>query len=102
MVPGDNIRQAIITGRLALANDPGNFSEWVDAVGTVSLKTTPPDTPANLAAVGRDRVVQLRWSKSSDPDLAGYRVYRSATPLSGFAEVAKTEFTEFTTGIRPW
>ncbi len=96
VVPGDNIRQAIITGRLALANDPGNFSEWVDAVGTVSLKTTPPDTPANLAAVGRDRVVQLRWSKSSDPDLAGYRVYRSATPLSGFAEVAKTEFTEFT------
>ncbi|PKN35718.1 MAG: hypothetical protein CVU61_02540 [Deltaproteobacteria bacterium HGW-Deltaproteobacteria-19] len=96
VVPGDNVRQAIITGRLALANDPGNFSEWVDAVGTVSLKTTPPDAPANVATVGRDRIVQLRWNKSSDPDLAGYRVYRSATPLSGYVEVAKTEFTEFT------
>ncbi len=96
VVPGDNVRQAIITGRLALANDPGNFSEWVDAVGTVTLKTTPPDAPANVVAVGRDRIVQLRWNKSADPDLAGYRVYRSATPLSGFVEVAKTEFTEFT------
>jgi hypothetical protein len=94
VVPGDNVRKAVITARLALANDPGNFSEWVDAVGTVTLKTTPPDAPGNVAAVGRDRVVQLRWSKSADPDLAGYRVYRSATPLSGFAEVAKTEFTE--------
>jgi len=96
VIPGDNVRQAIITGRLALANDPGNFSEWVDAVGTVTLKTTPPDAPGNVATVGRNRVVQLHWSKSSDPDLAGYRVYRSTTPLSGFAEIAKTEFTEVT------
>jgi hypothetical protein len=96
VVPGDNVRKAIITGRLALANDPGNFSEWVDAVGTVTLKTTPPPAPANVSTVGRDRLVQLRWNKSSDPDLAGYRVYRSTTPLSGFAEVAKTEFTELT------
>jgi len=95
VVPGDNVRKAIITGRLSYPNEPGNFSEWIDAVGTVTLKTTPPDTPKRFAAVGRNKLVQLRWNKASDPDLIGYRVYRSATPLAGYLEIARTEFTEY-------
>lgn len=95
VVPGDNVRKAIITGRLAYPNSPGHYSEWIDAVGTVTLKTTPPDTPKHLTAVGRNKLVLLNWNKSSDPDLIGYRVYRSATPLAGYQEIARTEFTEY-------
>ena len=93
VVPGDNVRKAIITGYLA--DDAGNTSQWVDAVGSVTLKTTPPDKPKFVRLVGRNAAVLLSWEKSADPDLAGYRVYRSLTPLSGYQEIARTEVTEF-------
>ncbi|HAJ27502.1 MAG TPA: hypothetical protein DCG53_09720 [Syntrophus sp. (in: bacteria)] len=93
VVPGDNVRKAIITG--FLADDAGNTSQWVDAVGSVTLKTTPPDKPKSVRLVGRNTAVLLSWEKSADPDLAGYRVYRSLTPLSGYQEIARTEVTEF-------
>ncbi|MDQ5984637.1 MAG: hypothetical protein CSYNP_00332 [Syntrophus sp. SKADARSKE-3] len=92
VVPGDNVRKAVITGYLK--DDRGNVGQWVDAVGTVTLKTTPPDKPAFLKAVGRNQLILLNWGKSSDPDLASYRLYRSKTPLSGYQEIVKTEVTE--------
>jgi len=36
----------------------------------------------------------LNWEKSAAPYLAGYKIYRSNTPLSGYAEIAKTEVNE--------
>ncbi|MDQ1278328.1 MAG: hypothetical protein QG555_1370 [Thermodesulfobacteriota bacterium] len=93
VVPGDNVRKAVITGYLA--DDAGNTSQWVDAVGSVTLKTTPPDKPKSVRLVGRNAAVLLSWERSADPDLAGYRVYRSRTPLSGYQEIARTEVTEF-------
>ncbi|MEI7637201.1 MAG: right-handed parallel beta-helix repeat-containing protein, partial [Syntrophus sp. (in: bacteria)] len=92
VVPGDNVRKAVITGYLA--DDAGNTSQWVDAVGSVTLKTTPPDKPKSVRLVGRNAAVLLSWEKSADLDLAGYRVYRSLTPLSGYQEIARTEVTE--------
>ena len=93
VIPGDNVSKAIITGYLR--DDAGNTAEWVDAVGIITLDTTPPDQLKNARAVGRNNLVLLSWEKSSAPDLAGYRVYRSMTPLSGFQEVARTEFNEW-------
>ena len=93
VIPGDNVSKAIITGYLR--DDAGNTAEWVDAVGMITLDTTPPDQLKNARAVGRNNLVLLSWEKSSAPDLAGYRVYRSMTPLSGFQEVARTEFNEW-------
>jgi hypothetical protein len=93
VIPGDNVSKAIITGYLR--DDAGNTAEWVDAVGIITLDTIPPDQLKNARAVGRNNLVLLSWEKSSAPDLAGYRVYRSMTPLSGFQEVARTEFNEW-------
>lgn len=93
VLPGDNARRAIITGYLK--DDAGNAAQWVDAVGTATLKTTPPGKPAFLKTVGRNGLVLLNWGKSADPDLAGYRLYRSRTPLSGYQEIARTEVTEY-------
>lgn len=97
VVPGDNVFGAIITGYLT--DDAGNKAEWVDALGTVIIDTTPPDKVTGLKTVGRDKLVLLSWNKAGAADLAGYRLYRSATPLSGFQEVAKTEFNEIRDGV---
>jgi parallel beta-helix repeat protein len=93
VVPGDNVTGALITGRLT--DDAGNRAEWVDALGTVTLDTMPPERPKALRTVGRDKLVLLHWEKSAAADLAGYRVSRSPTPLSGYREIVKTEFNQF-------
>jgi hypothetical protein len=92
VLPGENVRKAIITGYLK--DDTGNTAQWVDAVGTVTLKTIPPDKPSYLKTVGRNNLILLNWGKSADPDLAGYRIYRSRTPISGYQEIAKLEVME--------
>ncbi|MBP9021279.1 MAG: DUF799 family lipoprotein [Syntrophobacterales bacterium] len=92
VVPGDNVENVIITGHLT--DDSGNRTDWVDAIGFVTLDTTPPQKPKGLTGIGRDKHNLLRWEKNADPDLTGYRLYRSQTPLTGYIEVVKTELTE--------
>ena len=93
VLPGDNIDKAIITGYLT--DDSGNTGQWIDAVGSVTLDTTPPDKPQNLTAVGRNKLILINWEKPQAADLAGYKVYRSNTPLSGYIEIGKTELNEY-------
>jgi hypothetical protein len=93
VLPGDNINKAIVIGYLT--DDAGNTTQWVDAIGSVTLDTTPPDKPKNLSIVGRNALVMLNWVKPAAADLAGYKIYRSSTPLSSYAEIAKTEINEY-------
>ncbi|MEA1935275.1 MAG: DUF799 family lipoprotein, partial [Thermodesulfobacteriota bacterium] len=90
VVPGDNVTNAIITGYLT--DDSGNTAHWIDALSAVTMDTTPPARPENLSSIGRDGLVLLKWKKNTEPDLTGYRIYRSITPLSGFEEIVRTEF----------
>jgi hypothetical protein len=39
---------------------------------------TPPAAPAGLAVLPREGGLEVLWSPSAEPDLAGYRVYRAA------------------------
>jgi hypothetical protein len=93
VLPGDNIDKAIITGYLT--DDAGNTGQWVDAVGYVTLDTTAPDKPKNLTGIGRNKLVLLNWEKPQASDLAGYKIYRSSTPLSGYVVIGKTELNEY-------
>ena len=93
VIPGDNIEKAIVTGYLR--DDSGNTAQWVDAVGSVTLLTTPPEKPKNFTGVGRNSLVLLNWEKPTAKYLAGYKIYRSSTPLSGYMEIAKTEINEY-------
>jgi glucose/arabinose dehydrogenase len=49
--------------------------------------TSPPAPPADLAAAAGDGRVDLTWSPNSEPDLAGYDVYRSTTSGSGYTKL---------------
>jgi subtilisin family serine protease len=50
--------------------------------------TVPPANPTGLASTAGNAVVNLVWTASIEPDLAGYRVYRSTTSGSGYAEIS--------------
>jgi hypothetical protein len=63
--------------------------DYVD-IASAASDTTPPAAPANVTARAGNAAVALSWTANSEPDLAGYNVYRSTstpvattTPLNG-------------------
>ncbi len=93
VLPGENVSKAVITGHLK--DSTGARADWVDALGTVTFDTIPPPKPRSFIATGRNTYINLKWDKSGDKELAGYNLYRSDTPLSGFKQLTNTEFTEY-------
>ena len=43
-----------------------------------SYDVTPPAVPTGLTATAYNVLINLSWTLNTDPDLAGYRIYRSA------------------------
>ncbi|MBM3570504.1 MAG: hypothetical protein FJX46_17325 [Alphaproteobacteria bacterium] len=70
-------------------------AEFVDPLAAVSVDTDPPDAPSGLAAAAADDKLQITWTASKAGDVVAYEVHRSATPLTGFAKLADSEFTRF-------
>lgn len=52
-------------------------------ITTVMRDTFPPATPAGLAAVPGDGSIDLSWEPNTEPDLAGYIVYRQSVASDG-------------------
>ncbi|MEI8083216.1 MAG: cytochrome c3 family protein, partial [Actinomycetes bacterium] len=75
----------------------------VDAAGNEGPKSTessaiaidniPPELPKDLSAVGGTKQVVLNWTANTEPDLAGYDVYRDGVKVNG-AIVTGTTFTD--------
>ncbi len=47
----------------------------------------PPAAPTGLTAAAGDKMVQLAWNPNTEPDLAGYNVYRSTVSGSGYVKL---------------
>ena len=99
IVPGDNVKDALVTGHLV--NEAGVAAEWIDALGNANIDTTPPKPPAQLTESSRDRAVYLSWEPNAEKDLAKYRVYRSDTPLTGYKLLKDLEDTRFLDNDQP-
>lgn len=94
VVPGDQAEQVVVSARLE--DKRGNSSLFTDALGAFTVDTQAPPAPEGLVADPAADSARLAWSAVAAKDLAGYRVYQSATPLTGFAAIADTQFTEQT------
>jgi fibronectin type 3 domain-containing protein len=60
------------------------------AVSLVLADIEAPATPIGLSTGKTATAITLSWTANSDPDLAGYNVYRSTTSGSGFTKVSSS------------
>ncbi|MEN6308400.1 MAG: LamG-like jellyroll fold domain-containing protein [Anaerohalosphaeraceae bacterium] len=67
---------------VSTANSVGQSGDSAQA--TVTTLAAPPATPSGLTAAAGDDFVTLTWNANSESDLAGYHVYRSTIPGSGY------------------
>ncbi len=56
---------------------------------------TPPAAPQAVYSVTGDRLVTLYWVRNTEPDLAGYRVYRGPAYEGPFTPLALTGVTSY-------
>lgn len=55
----------------------------------------PPAVPRGLHSITGDQEVMLIWYENTEPDLAGYRIYRSLTPSGYYYEIGQTNLDYF-------
>lgn len=55
-------------------NSESELSDWVEIV---PKDTFAPAAPSGVRAIAGTRTIELAWEPGAEPDLAGYRVYRS-------------------------
>ena len=64
----------------AQTSDPNVFYDSNVDSG-YSVDNLPPDAPRNVVAIPRGGTITLRWSANHEPDLRGYVIYRSTSPI---------------------
>lgn len=55
----------------------------------------PPAVPRGLTSITGDEEVMLMWYENTEPDLAGYRIYRSLSPDGDYYMIGETNLDYF-------
>ncbi len=76
-----------------------NVSPISAAAGGYIPDTIPPDPPKNLKAEGYGNFIKLTWSKNTEQDLAGYKIYRG---ICGGETVKVVQVEKRTREYRPY
>ena len=63
-----------------------------DQVEVTNKDIYPPKPPSEVAAISNGETISLVWSPNTEPDLAGYAVYRSG-PEKKFERITETLIT---------
>jgi len=63
-----------------------NVTGW-SITASATPTDVPPAAPTGLVATPGDSQVSLDWNDNTEPDLAGYNVYRSTTQGSGYTQI---------------
>jgi hypothetical protein len=72
-----------------LGNGREAESDLSAAIAITPEDKSPPAVPANLSAIPAPGSAELSWDRNTEPDLAGYRVYRAAAG-GAFQKIANT------------
>jgi len=72
----------------ARAHDGVQDGPWSPSALFSVLIDAPPLAPTGLLAVGGDGRITLTWNRNAEPDVAGYRLYRSLTSGGPYTLVA--------------
>jgi len=78
---------------------PWNEGPPSEEIAATPQKLTPPSPPKRLIAVPAERKIFLTWDENKEPEVAGYNIYRSLSPKTGFILITpsplnKTTFTD--------
>jgi flagellar hook assembly protein FlgD/Tol biopolymer transport system component len=74
----------------ARAEDAAVPGPWMASAHFRVAVDRPPAAPTGVAAAAGDARIDLTWRASPEPDVVGYRVYRSRTSGGDYALVAET------------
>jgi hypothetical protein len=55
----------------------------------------PPAVPRGLRSITGDEEILLTWYENTEPDFAGYRIYRCLTPAGYYEEIGETDLDYF-------
>lgn len=84
---GTGSASADFTWAAASADTSGAVNTAQTFTGGGGGDTTPPSAPLGLLAGGGEGVVNLDWLDNTEPDLAGYDVFRSTSPGGPYAVI---------------